>query len=1064
MKRLLVLIFCLALPFGLMAQSRSGSISGTVTDSEGNPLPGVSLTLTGETIAPMSTVSSAEGKFRFLSLYPANDYVIKAELQGFKTKLETGVIVNIAKDSNISISMEQGALEEQVTVIAQTPIIQAKKTQITHTVNAEMLAALPSARDPWVVLQMTPGVQVDRENVGGTESGQQSYYFAKGSTTQEWTMDGMQITDRNSGGSPGYYDFDMFEELNISTGTLDVEHRDPGVVVNIVTRRGGNKLSLGARFFYTDEKFQATISPEKKAEIGLTRGYNRAIDIKDFGFNAGGPFVKDKAWWWVSYGVQQVLTLNTVDKRDDTYLNNYNAKLNFQLIPSNRLEVLYSLGDKKKYGRSSSATFPEGYIQGSKFHFGNPTWKIQDEQMVGDNLFLSLRVGKSNPGFGFKPGNDPDLLRVARFDYAQYQWVQSQSYFYSNRPHPYYVGQVQYFNDNIMGTAHEIKVGFEINPNSRTYEGGYNGNIRLWDHYYEQTVDWDLADEDPDTPGVQLESDFVEDEFGLNITYIATNHNDYPYDDGTKRYAGYFSDVISAGRFNINIGLRVDRGWNYVNPWTTRGLFAENGTGNFAHYADAARSVLTQDAIDAIIGLQPDMVVDDVIKPPKIYTTFSPRFGLTYDIFGDGKTIAKLAYTMYPGGGLGTGYTTPGGMYPWLDFYGVDTDDDGLFGLNELYWTDYYAANNPAYRVFDDEGTFIADAADVQELWWGGQVDFGGSAVTDPTTFVDTNTWKYSLTHEVNVSVDREIMKDFGVTAGFTWKKMGRFSWTNSYYPATGHIRDKDDYVLGGTLPDTLINPATGDEYDPGEAAGRPWYVLVSNPDTAGTAYSYTTMMSSNRYNMFMGGELVFTKRLSNKWMANAAFTLQTQKSYYGDYDYLNPTNMWAVDGQQYGFTFGGASGKLDRDYFSRWTVQLSGLYQLPWDINISGTMAAHEGTFYQTSFTIRNDSLTGVRGYTAGMPTTTMNGRTRAPNVYNMSLKLEKMLRLSDAGRLYFSFDLFNVPNLHTVVRKYDINYGTFRYNGTTWGTWNAPGATSGQIYEILNPVVFRLGCRIQF
>ncbi len=149
MKRLLVLIFCLALPFGLMAQSRSGSISGTVTDSEGNPLPGVSLTLTGETIAPMSTVSSAEGKFRFLSLYPANDYVIKAELQGFKTKLETGVIVNIAKDSNIAISMEQGALEEQITVIAQTPMIQAKKTQITHTVNAEMLAALPSARDPW---------------------------------------------------------------------------------------------------------------------------------------------------------------------------------------------------------------------------------------------------------------------------------------------------------------------------------------------------------------------------------------------------------------------------------------------------------------------------------------------------------------------------------------------------------------------------------------------------------------------------------------------------------------------------------------------------------------------------------------------------------------------------------------------------------------------------------------------------------------------------------------------------------------------------------------------------
>jgi len=1054
MKRLLVLALCLALPLGLFAQQRTGTITGTVKDSEGNLLPGVSVTLTGTTIAPMSTVTNAEGKFRFLSLFPGNDYTLKAELQGFKAKLETGVIVNVAKASDITITMEPGLLEEQVTVVAQTPIIQVKKTQVTHTVNAEMMQSLPSARDPWVVLQMTPGVQVDRENVGGTESGQQSYYFAKGSTNQEWTMDGMQITDRNSGGSPGYYDFDMFEELNISTGTLDVEHRDPGVVVNIVTRRGGNKTGLGARFFWTDEKFQKAISPEKQVEMGLLRGYNRPRDIKDFGFNAGGPIVKDKAWWWMSYGVQQVLTYNAVGTKDDTYLNNYNGKLNFQIIPSNRLEVLYSLGDKKKFGRSASSTFPEGYIQGSKFHFGNPTWKIQDEQMIGNDLFLSLRFGKSNPGFGFKPGNDPDLLGVSRFDYGLYQWVGSQSYFYSNRPHPYTVAQVQYFNDNIMGTAHEIKLGFEINPNSRTYEGGYNGNIRLWDHYYEPTVDWDGNGT----------IDIVEQDFGINLTYIATNHNDYPFSDGTKRYAGYFSDVITAGRFNINVGLRVDRGWNYVNPWTTRGLFTENGTGNFAHYADAALQVLTPEAVTAIAALQPDMTTGTVIKPPKIYTTISPRLGLTYDIFGDGRTIAKVAYTMYPGGGLGTGYNTPGGMYPWLDFYGADLNEDGRFSLQELYWTDYYAANNPAYRVFNDAGQFSADAEAVRENWWGGQVDFGGQATTDPTTFVDANTWKYSLTHELNVSLDREIMKDFGVSLGFTWKRMGRYSWTNSYYPATGHLRNRDDYVVGGTVPDTLVNPATGETYDPGEAAGKEWYVLVSNANTAGTPYSYTTMMSNDRYNTFMGGELVFQKRLSNKWMANLAFTLQTQKSYYGANDVLNPTNLWAINGQQYGFTFGGASGKLDRDFFSRWTVQASGMYQLPYGFNVSFTAAVHEGVFYQTAFTIEDRTLTGVRGYSAGLPTTKMNDRTRSPIVCNMSAKIEKMIKLTDTGRLYFSFDLFNLPNLHTTVRQYDVGFGTFRYAGATPVLWTRPGSTSGRIYEILTPLVFRLGARIQF
>jgi len=1042
-----------ALPLGLFAQQRSGVITGTVKDAEGNVLPGVSLTLTGLTIAPMTTVSSAEGKFRFLSLFPANDYVLKAELQGFKTKVETGVIVNVAKASDITITMDPGLLEEQVTVIAETPIVQAKKTQITHTVNAEMLQSLPSARDPWVVLQLTPGVQVDRENIGGTESGQQSYYFAKGSTTQEWTMDGMQITDRLSVSSPGYYDFDMFEELNISTGTLDVEHRDPGIVVNIVTRRGGNKLSLGARFFYTDEKFQATISPEEMAEIGLTRGYNRALDIKDFGFNAGGPFVKDKAWWWVSYGVQQVLTLNAVNRRDDTYLNNYNAKLNFQIIPSNRLEVLYSLGDKKKYGRSSSSQFPEGYIQGSQFHFGNPTFKIQDEQMIGDNLFLSLRVGKSNPGFGFKPGSDPDLLRASHFDYTADQWFGSMYWFYSDRPHPYTVAQVQYFNDNLLGMAHEIKVGFEINPNGQVYSGGYNGNIRYWDNYYWETMDWDGNGA----------IDNVQDQFGINITYISTGHADNPWDAGTKRYAGYFSDVITAGRFNFNVGVRVDRGWNYVSPWTTRGLFTANGTGVYSHYYDAAAQVLTDEAIQAIAALQPDMSVTETIKPPKIFTTISPRVGLTYDIFGDSRTIFKAAYTLYPGGGLGTGYSTPGGMYPWLDFWGADLDEDGRFGLNELYWTDAEDPNAAAYRLFSDAGVFQGNVDREMNSYWGGQVEFGGQATTAPTAYLNGN-WKYSLTHEVSVGIDREIKKDFGVGLNFTWKRMGRFSWNRSYYPSTGHIRNKNDYVVGGTIPDTLTDPDTGANWDPGESAGLPWYVLASGADTAPTSYTWEENMSSGRYNIFMGGELVFTKRLTNKWMGNLAFTLQNQKAYYGPDDYQNPTNQWAIEKQIFGFTFGGGSGKLDRDYFSRWTVQASGLYQLPWDLNVSGTASIHEGTFYQDTYTIQDLTLTGVRGWSASLPTTTMNNRSRAPVVMNLSLKIENMLRLSDTGRLYFSFDLFNVPNLHTVLRKYDVNYGTFRYEGTNPVLWTRPGSTSGQIYEIMNPIVFRLGMRVQF
>ena len=105
MKNIIIALFCLIILPALVAQEKTGNIVGTVFDTEGNPLPGISLTLTGTTIAPMTTMTNAEGKFRFLSLFPASDYMIEAKLQGFVTKTQTGVVVNAGKSSDIRIAM-----------------------------------------------------------------------------------------------------------------------------------------------------------------------------------------------------------------------------------------------------------------------------------------------------------------------------------------------------------------------------------------------------------------------------------------------------------------------------------------------------------------------------------------------------------------------------------------------------------------------------------------------------------------------------------------------------------------------------------------------------------------------------------------------------------------------------------------------------------------------------------------------------------------------------------------------------------------------------------------------
>lgn len=1065
MKRLFVVLCCLLIPLAAMAQQRTGNIYGTVVDTDNNPLPGVSVTLTGETIAPMMTTTNEEGRFRFLSLFPANDYVVKAELQGFKTKIATGIIVNVAKNADIAVVLEQGTLEEQVTVIAQTPVVDTKKTQITHTVSYEMLQSLPSARDPWVVLQMTPSIQMDRENIGGVESGQQSSFYSRASDTQEWTVDGMQITDLSSGGTPGYFDFDSLEEMNISTGTLDVEHRDPGIVVNMVTRRGGNKVSLGGRFYWTNEKFQSTISQDKLDELNLV-GYNRANDIKDFGFNAGGPIVKDKAWWWISYGINQVKTYNAVNVADDSYLNNYNGKLNLQIIPSNRLEFLYQLGDKTKYGRSSSETFLPGWRQGSKAYFGNPTVKIQDEQMIGDNLFLSVRAGTSNGGFGMRPESDLDSSKVSYYDYAGGFWYNSYYWFYSDRPHPYAVFQTQYFNDNLFGMAHEMKLGFEINNNRRSYTGCYygNGNFDVTHNYNIRTVDWNLDG---------TREDVLADD-GIDLARIRIRRHDVNTNDGTKRLALYFSDTISAKRFNFNLGVRFDHSLDYRREAQFRGLWKtgqELPSPQFANYGAFTEEFFGgAETVNAIAALFPD-TLRPYAESIKQFWFFSPRLGVTYDIFGDGKTIAKLAYSMYPGGGLGTGYTTPFGAggylnFWWADGYGYGTNTgglnaDGVATMDELYWAANVSARTP-YHAFDEAGAFVGDAARENGLMYTG-FTWGSTALQDSRSLIDLENWKTSMTHEVNLSIEREIFADFGVSLGFNWKRMGRFSWSPSYYPATDHLRSKDDYLIAGYIPNTLVD-GNGNSLDPGEAAGLPWYLLKGGAEGAYTNYSKTVMMDPKRINQYWGIDFVLTKRLSNKWMANGSFTYQSQKNYFGDNGYTDPTNQWASEGQIYAFTMGGTSGKTNRPFFTRWMFKLSGLYQLPYDINISGTVSGHEGTFYQTYFRLSDETWENTRYYTNSMPTTSYNNREQLGNVWVVNLKLEKAFRIGNAGKMYLSADLFNSFNSLTILRKRDVEYGTFYYEAGTIVDWSAGSSVSGFNNEVLNPLLFRLGLRFQF
>ena len=156
--------------------------------------------------------------------------------------------------------------------------------------------------------QQTAGIAMDRENVGGNMSGQQSLYVSRGSGTfnNKWSLDGVDITDMSAtGASPSYYDFDAFEEMTINTGGVDVTQQTGGVGINLVTKSGTDKFRGSSRFYLTDEKAESQNITDAQRTQGASSG-NPIQNIKDYGFELGGPIKKGKAWAWGSFGKQTI--------------------------------------------------------------------------------------------------------------------------------------------------------------------------------------------------------------------------------------------------------------------------------------------------------------------------------------------------------------------------------------------------------------------------------------------------------------------------------------------------------------------------------------------------------------------------------------------------------------------------------------------------------------------------------------------------------------------------------------------------------------------------------------
>ena len=473
----------LAFAWSANAQIAGGNIYGSVVDQNGGALPGVDVTLTAVSIGgqPRTTVTDASGQFRFLNL-DAGTYKLATTLTGFN-KMEREVIVTTGFNATIAFTMAVRSMEETVNVTAESPVVDVKKIGTTTTLTQQELQSTPQSKDPWALLKTVPGVIVDRVNVGGNESGQQSNFVGKGSLFADtmWNLDGVAITDTTSGGASSmYFDFDAFDEVAVNTGGNDLKVQTGGVGINFVTRRGTNQFRGSAKFTEDNSSLESTNLPSTLVGDPRLLGASKANHtdfIRDWGFDVGGPIVKDRLWFWGSYGDNDIKIIRLNQTNDETILKNTNAKVNWSATPKDEVSFFYFNGAKEKLGRSPGQAGTEDdsflwnqgnfYPEEGLLHPIHGLAKIEDNHTFGSSLFVNAKYAWFGWGYGFAPrgGADQDAGINADTDHAYGSW-----FTYTARK-PWQVVDVSgsSFKATKAGN-HEFKFGFGYrrNPNHST--------------------------------------------------------------------------------------------------------------------------------------------------------------------------------------------------------------------------------------------------------------------------------------------------------------------------------------------------------------------------------------------------------------------------------------------------------------------------------------------------------------------------------------------------------------------------------------------------------------------
>src|SRR5256712_10576166 len=300
------LLLCLSILNGIAAaQVTTGGISGTVKDSAGAVLPGVSIKLTNtDTGAPRCVIADEVGRYNAPQL-PLGAYEITAELPGFQTAVRRGVTLTIGREAVVDFALQVGSVAQEVTVNAEAALVSTTNANLSYLVDDKKIRDLPlNGRNYTQLATLQPGVipilsDLSRNDVSGGHGLKMSIGGAQ-STQNSFLMDGQDVTDY-SGQTPGSVagtnlGIDAIREFTITTNNYSSEY---GLVAGGVMNAGTN--SGTHRFHGSGFEFLRNSALDAKNYFDPANQKIPAFKRNQFGGVIGGPIKKDKLFFLGTY-------------------------------------------------------------------------------------------------------------------------------------------------------------------------------------------------------------------------------------------------------------------------------------------------------------------------------------------------------------------------------------------------------------------------------------------------------------------------------------------------------------------------------------------------------------------------------------------------------------------------------------------------------------------------------------------------------------------------------------------------------------------------------------------